>query len=81
MHMGTDETIEVSGQTITARDHPRGEFGVYRHYEIGEQKFDSLEDARTFAKKSAKPVKVAPVKPTMPAASAAEGGGELGHAG
>ncbi len=47
--MDTDETITVAGQTITARDHPRGEFGVYRHYEIADRRFVSLEDAKAFA--------------------------------
>lgn len=75
--MNTDESIAVNGKTITARDLPRGEFGVYRHYEVdsgdGKEpvKFALLEDAQAFCGQPAKPVPT-PDPATVPADTATE---------
>lgn len=69
--MDTNETLQINGKTITARDKPRGEFGVYRSYEVDDQSFALLEDATAYAN-AGKPVKAAAKskpkqeKPVMP---------------
>ncbi len=63
--METDESIQVNGKSITARDLPgrQGFGGTYRKYEVADQSFDSLDDAKTFAN-AAKPTK-AKTKPAV----------------
>jgi hypothetical protein len=68
--VGTDESIQHAGRTITARDLPRGELGVYRHYEVDgvETRFDSLDAAKEFcdAVKSPPPPPPPPDPPQEP---------------
>ncbi len=52
--MQSDESISVNGQVITARDwpghlqSPAREGGCFRHYEVGDKRFDSLDEAKRF---------------------------------